>query len=238
KPSREAVRRGKGFPAILHDFEVIGPIARCVDDIVSSMEVIAGPAWQRLLGESAAPRPRIAYAPSFGGAAVDPFIRDTVDRTVAAMRSFGIEVELISPFDLAEPLGQVWPVISQTGVAWLLSQHRDWESRVAPAIAEMAAAGGKYRAGDYLNALDTIASMKRAFETLFERYDFLIMPCTAAMPWPAAQSHPTTIDGQPVGPRGHAVFTPVANALGLPAISLPCVVEDGALPVGLQMIGG
>src|SRR6266567_64191 len=78
KPSRDTIRRGKGFPAILHDFEVIGPIARCVDDIVSSMEVIAGPAWQRLLGESVAPRPRIAYAPSFGGAAVDPFIRDTV----------------------------------------------------------------------------------------------------------------------------------------------------------------
>jgi aspartyl-tRNA(Asn)/glutamyl-tRNA(Gln) amidotransferase subunit A len=238
KPSRDTVRRSKGFPAILHDFEVIGPIARCVDDIVRSMAVIAGPVWQRLLGESVAPRPRIAYAPSFGGTAVDPFIRDTVDRTVAGMRSFGINVELISPFNLAEPLGQIWPVISQTGVAWLLSQHQDWENRVAPAIAEMAVAGRKYGAKDYLNALDTIASTKRDFETMFERYDFLVTPSTAAMPWPAAEPHPTMIDGQPVGPRGHAVFTPVANALGLPAISLPCVVEDGALPVGLQMIAG
>jgi aspartyl-tRNA(Asn)/glutamyl-tRNA(Gln) amidotransferase subunit A len=238
KPSRDTVRRGKGFPAILHDFEVIGPIARSVNDIVSSMAVIAGPVWQRLLGESVAPRPRIAYAPSFGGTAVDPFIRDTVDRTVAGMRSFGINVELISPFNLAEPLGQIWPVISQTGVAWLLSQHQDWENRVAPAIAEMAVAGRKYGAKDYLNALDTIASTKRDFETMFERYDFLVTPSTAAMPWPAAEPHPTMIDGQPVGPRGHAVFTPVANALGLPAISLPCVVEDGALPVGLQMIAG
>lgn len=238
KPSRDSVKRGNGFPAILHDFEVIGPIARCVDDIVSSMEIIAGPVWQQLVDEPAMARPRIAYAPTFGGAAVDPFIRDTVDRTVARMRSIGIDIELISPFDLTEPLGQIWPVISQTGVAWLLAQHRDWENRVAPAIAEMAAAGQKYGAKDYLNALDTIASMKRAFETLFERYDFLITPSAAAMPWPAAEPHPAMIDGQPVGPRGHAVFTPVANALGLPAISLPCVVEDGALPVGLQMIAG
>jgi aspartyl-tRNA(Asn)/glutamyl-tRNA(Gln) amidotransferase subunit A len=154
------------------------------------------------------------------------------------MRSLGIDIELISPFDLTEPLGQIWPVISQTGVAWLLAQHRDWENRVAPAIAEMAAAGQKYGAKDYLNALDRIASMKRAFEALFERYDFLITPSAAAMPWPAAESHPAMIDGQAVGPRGHAVFTPVANALGLPAISLPCVVEDGALPVGLQVIAG
>jgi aspartyl-tRNA(Asn)/glutamyl-tRNA(Gln) amidotransferase subunit A len=238
KPSRDTVRRGSGFPAILQDFEVIGPIARCVDDIVSSIEILAGPTWQRLLGEPVTPTPRVAYAPSFGGGAVDPFIRDTLDRTVSEMRSFGIEVELISPFDLAEPLGQIWPVISQTGIAWLLSRHRDWENRVAPAIAEMAVAGQRYGARDYLNALDMIASMRRAFEALFERYDFLITPSAASMPWPAAQPHPTIIDGQPVGPRGHAVFTPVANALGLPAISLPCVVEDGALPVGLQMIAG
>ncbi len=234
KPSRDTVKRGKGFPAILHDFEVIGPIARCVDDVIRSMEVIAGPVWARL--EATARRPRIAYAPSFGEAPVDPFIRGVVDQTVVQMRSLGVDIEFISPFDLADPLGAVWPIISQTGVAWLKSQHRDWEKLVSPAIAEMAASGEKYAAKDYLNALDTIAGMRRDFESLFERYDFLITPTTAAMPWPAAESHPATIDGQPVGPRGHPVFTPVANALGLPAISLPCVVEDGALPVGLQIV--
>src|SRR5262249_42125409 len=64
---------------------------------------------------------------------------------------------------------------------------------------------------------------------------FLVTPATAAMPWPASQVYPPTIDGQPVGPRAHAVFTPFANALGLPAASLPCEVEAGALPVGLQI---
>jgi len=236
KPSRDTVRRDKGFPAILHDFEVVGPIARSVDDIIRSMEVIAGPAWQRLVNEAVVQRPRIAYAPSFGGAPVDPFIRGVVDQTVARMRSLVSDIELISPFDLAEPLGQIWPIISQTGVAWLLAQHRDWQDMVAPAIAEMEAAGRKYGAKDYLNALDTISQMKRTFEHLFDRYDFLITPTTAAMPWPAAESHPPAIDGQPVGPRGHAVFTPFANALGLPAISLPCAVDDGALPVGLQIV--
>jgi aspartyl-tRNA(Asn)/glutamyl-tRNA(Gln) amidotransferase subunit A len=236
KPSRDTVRRGKGFPAILHDFEVVGPIARCVDDIVRSMEVITGSGWQRLVNEPIVKRPCIAYAPSFGGAPVDPFIRGTVDRTVAQVRSLGVDIELISPFDLADPLGQIWPIISQTGIAWLLSRHRDWKNNVSPAIAEMAATGQKYSARDYLSALDTIAGMRQAFDILFERYDFLITPTTAAMSWPATDSHPPVIDGQPVGPRGHAVFTPVANALGLPAISLPCPVEDGALPVGLQII--
>ena len=46
------------------------------------------------------------------------------------------------------------------------------------------------------------------------------------------QSHPSVIDGKSVGPRGHAVFTRLANLLGLPAISLPCVVGENGLLVG------
>ncbi len=100
----------------------------------------------------------------------------------------------------------------------------------------MAAAGSEYSACDYLNALDGVAALHRSFDALFTQYDFLLTPAAATMPWPAGKPHPTVIDGRPVGPRGHAVFTPIANALGLPAMSLPCIVDDGALPVGLQVI--
>jgi aspartyl-tRNA(Asn)/glutamyl-tRNA(Gln) amidotransferase subunit A len=236
KPSRDMVPRANGFPAILHNFEVIGPIARCVDDIVASMDIIGGPNWSRSAGEPVLQRPRIAYAPSFGDAPVDPVIRDCIDRTMAEARALGLDIERVAPFELAEPLPAVWPVISQTGVAWLLAQHSDWQGKVTPATAEMAAAGEKWTARDYLNALDTIAAMERSFDAFFERYDFLVTPATAAMPWPARESHPAVIDGNAVGPRGHAVFTPFANALGLPAMSLPCRVEDGVLPIGLQIV--
>jgi aspartyl-tRNA(Asn)/glutamyl-tRNA(Gln) amidotransferase subunit A len=236
KPSRDTVPRDHGFPAILHNFEVAGPIARCVDDVISAMEIIAGANWSRRASEPMIQRPRIAYAPTFSGAPVDPFIRDRVDRTVAEAQSLGLEIERVSPFELADPLAQVWPVISQTGVAWLLASKPDWKDKVSLAIADMAAAGDRHTAKDYLNALDTIAMMERKFDAFFERYDFLITPTTAAMPWPAKQSHPSEIDGKPVGPRGHAVFTPFANALGLPAISLPCRIGDDQMPVGVQII--
>jgi aspartyl-tRNA(Asn)/glutamyl-tRNA(Gln) amidotransferase subunit A len=155
---------------------------------------------------------------------------------VEQARSLGLDVETIASFNLAAPLARIWPIISQTGVAWLLGRHSDWNDKVAPAIAEMAVAGERYTARDYLDALDAIAAMRRGFDGFFERFDFLITPTTAAMPWPAGESHPAIIDGQPVGPRGHAVFTPFANALGLPAISLPCVVGEHELPVGIQIV--
>ncbi|HLG83664.1 MAG TPA: amidase [Bradyrhizobium sp.] len=236
RPSRDTVKRGKGFPAILHDFEVIGPIARSMNDIIACMEVIAGPAWSRLRQDPLATTPRIAYAPSFGTAPVDPFVRKTIDRTIARSRALGLSIETLPQFDLAEPIAQVWPVISQTGVAWLAAQHPDWDAKVSPAIAAMAVNGGVLKAQDYLDALDAIAAMRRAFDGLFDRFDFLMTPATAAMPWPAKETHPPLIDGKPVGPRGHAVFTPIANALGLPAISLPCAVDGDALPVGLQVV--
>jgi aspartyl-tRNA(Asn)/glutamyl-tRNA(Gln) amidotransferase subunit A len=236
KPSRDTVPRGNSFPGILHNFEVIGPIARRVGDIILSMDAISGPAWARSKNNSEIQKPRIAYAPTFNDAPVDPFIRGTIDATIEQARSFGLAIETVSPFHLADPLAAVWPIISQTGVAWLKERHRDWERKVGPAIAEMAVAGKQYSARDYLNALDTIAAMDRAFERFFRRYDFLLTPTTAAMPWPAKEPHPSAIDGQSVGPRGHAVFTPFANALGLPAISLPCRVGEDAMPVGIQAV--
>src|SRR5262249_60961018 len=57
-------------------------------------------------------------------------------------------------FDLADPIGDIWPVVSQTGVAWLLSRHADWKGNVGGAIAAMAEAGAKLSAVQYLGALD------------------------------------------------------------------------------------
>ena len=236
KPSRDMVPRGKGFPAILHDFEVVGPVARCVDDVIYIMDVIGGEAWARSKSRNCARHPRIAYVAAFGDAPVDALVRGVVGDTVGRAKALGLNIEMVSSLELAEPLSKFWPIISQTGVAWLLDQHEGWEGKVATAIEEMAAVGRQFTARDYLGALDAVAELRRTFECFFQRFDLLATPTTAAMPWPKKEPHPTTIDGKAVGPRGHAVFTPLANAVGLPAISLPCRVEDGVLPVGLQVM--
>jgi len=71
---------------------------------------------------------------------------------------------------------------------------------------------------------------------LFADHDVLLTPAAAALPWPVDTTHPALIDGQAVGPRGHAVFTTLANAAGLPAVALPCGWHAG-LPLGLQLVG-
>lgn len=235
KPSRGMVPRRHGFPAILHDLEVIGPIARNVDDILLAMDVIGGPDWRRPATGAAVAR--ILYVPTFSGAPVDRDIAAAVANVAAALAGHGHSVETALDFDLASPIADIWPVISQSGVAWLMAQHGDRDDLIGPALAEMARSGRRYSAADYLATLDAIKAVGRAFDALFQRFDYLLTPTAAAMPWPATEIYPGIIDGQPVGPRGHAVFTPFANALGLPAISLPATPSANGLPIGFQLVG-
>jgi aspartyl-tRNA(Asn)/glutamyl-tRNA(Gln) amidotransferase subunit A len=228
------VPRGQGFPAILHDFEVAGPIARSVADVILAMKIIAGPAWQHPDAHVDAPL-RILFVPTFATAPVDPDIAASVAEVAAGFARQGHHVETAQAFDAAEPIAAIWPVISQTGVAWLLARYKEQSSKVGPALAEMARTGAALPATDYLGALDTIARVQRTFDELFERFDLLLIPTAAAMPWPATELYPPIIAGEKVGPRGHAVFTAFANALGLPAINLPCRPAANGLPIGFQL---
>jgi aspartyl-tRNA(Asn)/glutamyl-tRNA(Gln) amidotransferase subunit A len=236
KPSRGAVPRDSGFPAILLDFETAGPIARCVDDIIAAMSVIGAPSAMGSSSNETVARCRVLFAPTFGDAPVDPEIAASVAAVAAELDAQGHRVTQTAHFDLADPIGDIWPVVSQTGVAWLLSHHADWKAKVGGAIAAMAETGAKLSAVQYLSALDALAGMRRRFAHDFEPYDLLLTPTAAALPWPATETHPPTIAGQPVGPRAHAVFTPLANALGLPAISLPCTPSSHGLPIGFQLV--
>jgi aspartyl-tRNA(Asn)/glutamyl-tRNA(Gln) amidotransferase subunit A len=240
KPSRGAVPRAGGFPAILLDFEVVGPIARCVDDIITTTRIISAPGVipSAPATDSPTSRCRILYAPTFADAPVDPEIAASVSAVAVELEHQGHRIEQLPRFDLAEPLGAIWPIISQTGVAWLIAREAGWESKVGPAIAAMAASGAKLSAVQYLGALDAVAELRREVEQLFRRYDLILTPTAAALPWPATEIYPPMIAGQPAGPRGHAIFTPLANAAGLPAISLPCTPSANGLPIGFQFIGG
>ncbi len=246
KPSRGRVARANGFPSILLDCEVVGPIARTVEDMRLVMQVIGRPDGQDPLStllslesfERKAPRAcRILHVPRFGDAPVDPAIADSVTAATRTLESLGHTVETSTvPLDF-DALGQAWSVLSQTGLRWLADRHAEWESRVGPAIASLIAAGGGLSAAQYYEALEEFARLKRDLARVFERYDVILTPSAAAMPWPAADAYPPVIDGHDVGPRGHAVFTAFVNMSGCAAINLPATPASNGMPIGFQMVG-
>jgi aspartyl-tRNA(Asn)/glutamyl-tRNA(Gln) amidotransferase subunit A len=245
KPSTGRVARMGGFPAILHDMEVIGPIARTSADAALLFSAIAGPdprdraslPFARDLADGIAlPPQRIAYVPRFGDSPVDPQIAANVREAASNLARLGHNVEEgTAPFEL--PLiDRIWSVVGPSGLAWFLRGRGGWRERVGPPLAQVADQGAALGAADYADALDKIVKLRASLAGFFSRFDLILTPTAAALPWPAEVTHPASIDGTPVGPRGHAVFTALANAAGIPAISLPCRPSSEGLPVGFQLV--
>lgn len=247
KPSTGRVARRDGFPQILHDFEVVGPIARTTSDAVLVTSIIAGPDAHDQAScafgafscdlSSVLERQRILYIARFHDAPVDSEVATRVAETARNLERLGHVIESGEvPFDVAA-LNRVWPAIGESGLAWLLRRHGEWRGQVSPSIAAMGESGGGRMAVDYVESLDVVAGLRRKLAEVFTRFDLILTPSAAALPWPAEHSHPETIDCMPVGPRGHAVFTGFANAAGVPGVNIPCMPSRGGLPIGAQLVG-
>jgi aspartyl-tRNA(Asn)/glutamyl-tRNA(Gln) amidotransferase subunit A len=247
KPSIGYVARVGGFPAILHDMEVIGPIARTTADAALLLSAIGGPdpadrtslAFTHGRADQGAPRPqRILFVPRFGDSPVDPEIAASVREAASRLAQLGHHVEEgQAPFELAL-IDRIWAVIGPSGLAWFLRGHDGWRERIGAALLQVAEQGAASSAADYVDALDKIARLRAGMVAVFLAFDAILTPTAAALPWPADATHPETIDGRPVGPRGHAVFTALANAAGIPAVSIPCRPSRDGLPIGVQLIAG
>lgn len=101
----------------------------------------------------------------------------------------------------------------------------------------MAEEGARLSGADYADALAALTVFRRAVARVFDRHDLVFLPSAAALPWRAEEAYPAMIDGQAVGPRGHAIYTGWVNAAGLPAIALPLGLSRGGLPIGGQFVG-
>lgn len=91
---------------------------------------------------------------------------------------------------------------------------------------------------DYLEALRVRRKIGREFAKLWDRVDCLFTPSTP-MTAPKIGETMVTLGGIEEEVRAAGTrFTRGMNALGLPAISIPCGFSQAALPIGLQVIGG
>lgn len=245
KPSRGRVPRCDGFPALLLDFEVIGPMARTVADLVGVMRLITPPDHRDPLSAVFSDHPfeipsasttRILYVPRFGSSPVDPEITESVTNATRSLTDLGhVVVEGVTPFDI-DSLAQPWSTISQVGLAWMLRSHSYHSKILTFAMAESAAKGAAITAADYYSALEAVRVLKTNLSLFFDRYDLIMTPSAAALPWTAEEPYPHRIANEEVGPRGHAIFTGFANMAGCPGINIPAAPSAGGLPIGFQLV--
>jgi aspartyl-tRNA(Asn)/glutamyl-tRNA(Gln) amidotransferase subunit A len=240
------VPREHVLPSLLLDFEVIGPLARTVADARMLFEVMRGPAAvdrSSLAAAHATAKQRparslnILYVERFGTAPLDPQIAASVRQSVQRFAQLGHEVrEGPLPLDL-DFYAEAWPQIGQAGLAQLFDRKPEWARQASPKYLEMAQKGRAIPAARLWQILEQVKQLRRASVALFETIDAIVLPSAAALPWNAEDAFPTRIDGQEVGPRGHAVYTGWVNAAGLPGLALPCEASREGLPIGMQVIG-
>lgn len=246
KPSLSAWPREHVLPSLLLDFEVIGPLARTVADARLLFDVLRGPdvvdrsslaAAQAARVSPASGPLRVLYVERMGTAPLDPQIALSVGQAVKQLAGLGHQISTGAlPLDL-EFFAEAWPQIGQIGLASMFDQHPDWEPQASSKYRDMAAAGRKLAGARLWQIVERVKQLRRECAALFQRVDVIVMPSVAALPWPAEAAYPTRIDGQEVGPRGHAIYTGWVNAAGLPSLALPTAPAREGLPIGMQLIG-
>jgi len=240
KPSWGMVPRADGLPDMLPGLEVIGPIARCVQDVARILRAIAPNMPIAASPASTAPRAlRIAYWPAIDASPVDARIVRSMDGVVKRLEALGHEVRTKSPPPAVGAFNRdAWPVLSATGLAAVL-QSRDAQAlaQLTPAMATLLACGRELKAVALFEAHALRRALRAAMAQVFRDDDVVLTPACAAMPWEATVSHPSRIDGRAVDARGHAVFTAFANGAGLPALALPAEPSPERLPIGFQLVG-
>ena len=242
KPSIGRYPRSGGLPQLLLDFEVVGSLARSGRDLRLLHGVLVGatradPRSRAVPAQDGhADALRILYVERLGNAPLDPGVRASVRSAVEHLAAMGHRVEEgAMPFDLAE-LNAGWARIGQVGLAAMRAAHPEMAARADPKYLSMADEGDALPAPVLWRLIQLVESLRAEASVFFGEWDAIVTPSCAAQPWKADRTHPETIDGRPVGPRGHAVYTGWVNACGHPALNMPSERDADGMPVGFQVV--
>ncbi|MBC25706.1 MAG: amidase [Rhodospirillaceae bacterium] len=92
-------------------------------------------------------------------------------------------------------------------------------------LCQMIEEGRNVKAIDYNNAIELREVLNAGLDQIFERYDAIITPSTTG-------EAPKTLEY-----TGNPVFCSLWTFCGVPAITLPLLIGDNSMPIGVQMIG-
>ena len=238
KPSYNLVpQRGHtppGTDGVGPPLNVVGPLARSVEDLVLALDIVAGPDDEESAGyRLALPPPRHAELRDFRVlmltdhplAAVDSEILAALDGLAARLEEAGAAVSRGSDLlpDLAVAHG-VYLGILMTAM-----------SRGAPPAPNL------MNAHAYLNALDGQLAVRRRWAGVFDAFDVIIAPVLGVAAFPHKDGEWTertlTIDGRETPFADQLVWPGLATLGNLPATAVPIGKTAAGLPIGAQIIG-
>ena len=249
KPTYGRVSRAGAMP-LSWSLDHVGPLARTVRDAAILLGVIAGTDGRDATA-SARPVPdyvaaldrpiaglRVGVPERYYGEDLAGEVRAAVQAAVERLRGLGAEVVECALPDPAL-LNDVANVIARCESAAVHTRMvRESPHTLQPAVRARLEIGLHVSAHDYLQATRLRARAARTFvEDVFARVDVLVAP-TIPEPAPALSAVKAGSTDEIVRRMGRfSRLTRPWNALGLPALSVPCGFSPDGRPLGLQLIG-
>lgn len=244
KPGAGRVPHPWGFADPTQILNAIGQIGRSVADVALMYRCLAGHHAGDPLSSPAQSaqedRPlRLAWSADLGlGYPLDDAVRAQLEAGIERLRHAGWQIADAAP---------VWPesladtnlmALQHAGLAELFGERQRHDPDVFdPAISAQIEAGRAISGGAVVKLLLLREQIVAQMAEFFCDYDLLLCPTVPCEAWALDQLGPARIGGLAAGPRGHAVFTPLFNHAGVPALSLPCGFGEQGLPLGLQIVG-
>ena len=248
KPTYGRVSRAGAMP-LSWSLDHIGPLTRTVRDAAILLGVIAGPDARDATASShpvpdyvtGLDRPiaglRIGAPDRYYEEGVDDVVRMAVQAATEALRGLGAEV-VECPLPDPAPLNDLANMISRCESTAVHGRIvRESPHLLQPAVRARLEVGFHVSAHDYLQAARLRARATRTFvDDVFARVDLVVTP-TIPEPAPALAAAKAGSPDDIVRRMGRfSRLTRPWNALGLPALSLPCGFAPDGRPVGLQLI--
>jgi aspartyl-tRNA(Asn)/glutamyl-tRNA(Gln) amidotransferase subunit A len=230
----------------------IGPLTRSVADNALVLQAIAGhdpldpstvpvpvPDFSAGLGRRLR-RLKVGVPTNYYFDLIDGEVEAAVRRAIGALQELGVEAVDVR-LDTLE-YADIMRIVSMPDnfvvhERWLAEHRADY----SPELVDRYLAGQFVLGRDYAKGMRVQRLIKEEFARVLQGVDFLAAP-TAAVPPPPIGAEVVYISGvaYPLkGPIRNAMIrhTHIANATGLPAMSVPCGFTKAGLPIGLQLIG-
>ncbi|MFI9101646.1 amidase [Streptomyces fildesensis] len=252
KPSRGRISGGP----VQHDVSGLstsGPIARSVADAATLLDVLAGPMPGVPYAAPSLP-PGASFAsyagaepgrlrvvalptPPVPGVELHPDCRAAYDAAAELLRGLGHQVdEMELPVDegIRDSFGKAWAVMST--VYPVAPEH---EELLMPLTRHLREQGGRVSGPEFAAALYAFRALGQLIaDALLSSYDVILTPTLAQPPAPVGGlRNDADPEAEFAGLAAFTPFTPLYNATGQPAVSVPLHWTPAGLPIGV-MFGG